>query len=170
MSNDADPSQLPIHPQTRIGHVHLKVSDLQRAVDFYTGVLGFQVMHRSDDAAFLSAGGYHHHIGLNTWFSKGGDPAPVSSPGLYHVAILLPNRLELARAYERLLRHAIPIRLAEDHGVSEAIYFADPDGNGIEIYRDRDKSEWPRTESGDFTMISEELDLTDLLAELERHS
>lgn len=166
MNNDTGDPQPAIHPDTRIGHVHLKVSDLERSVAFYTRVLGFEVMLRVDGAAFLSAGGYHHHIALNTWFSQGGSPAPQSAPGLYHVAILLPNRVELARAYDRLLRHGVTIRLAEDHGVSEAIYFADPDGNGIEIYRDRDRAEWPRDDRGEFTMVSAEIDLPSLLAEL----
>ena len=158
----------PVHPQTRIGHVHLKVSDLERSVQFYTQVLGFELQQRlGNSAAFLSAGGYHHHIGLNTWESRGAPPPPRYSTGLYHFAILYPSRLELARALARIIAHGWPIDGASDHGVSEAIYLHDPDGNGIEIYRDRDPSEWPR-DNGRIAMVTDPLDLDDLLGELER--
>jgi catechol 2,3-dioxygenase len=163
MSNSGEPS---IHPDARIGHVHLKVTDLDRAVAFYHDVLGFDVMELTDGAAFLSAGGYHHHIALNTWKSKGGPKADERAAGLYHAAILYPNRTELARAYARVLAHGVPIRLMEDHGVSEAIYFADPDGNGLEIYRDRPRSEWPRNPDGSLAMVSQDIDPDGLLAEL----
>ena len=157
-----------IHPETRIGHVHLKVSDLDRSIGFYRDVFGFEVTQRyGGQAAFLSAGGYHHHIGLNTWESQGGNPAPYGAPGLDHRAILYPNRLELARAVRRIARHGIHIQGASDHGVSEAIYFADPDGNGIEIYRDRDPSDWPHAADGSISMTTQALDLNDLLAELD---
>jgi catechol 2,3-dioxygenase len=156
-----------IHPQTFIGHVHLKVSDLDRSVQFYKDNLGFELQQKfGNSAAFLSAGGYHHHLGLNTWESKGGPPAPRHSAGLYHFAILYPNRVELARALRRLLDRGVEIDGAADHGVSEAIYLHDPDGNGIEIYRDRDRSEWPLTPEGEIAMVSEPLDLRGLLAEL----
>jgi catechol 2,3-dioxygenase len=161
----------PIHPQTVIGHVHLKVSDLERAVKFYTEVLGFEVMTRwRGSAAFLAAGGYHHHLGLNTWESAGGPPPAPGTTGLYHFAILLPNRRELARTFKRVLDHDWPIDGAADHGVSEAIYFRDPDGNGIEIYADRPREQWPREDSGDLTMYSRPLDFNALLAELEREA
>jgi catechol 2,3-dioxygenase len=157
-----------IHPQTVIGHVHLKVSDLGRAVRFYSDVLGFDLMQRwGDSAAFLSAGGYHHHIGLNTWESLGGKPPPRGTTGLFHAAILYPNRAELARAFKRLIDHEWPIDGASDHGVSEAIYLRDPDGNGIELYRDRPREEWPRSVDGRLAMVSEPIDLEGLLAELE---
>ncbi len=161
-------NERPMPAETRIGHVHLKVSDLDRAVAFYTEALGFEVMQRyGQEAAFLSAGGYHHHLGLNTWESRDGSrPAP-GTTGLYHVAILYPNRKELARALDRLLRHGVPIGGASDHGVSEAIYLDDPDGNGIELYRDRDPSEWSRTVSGELQMVTRRLDLDGLLRELE---
>ena len=157
-----------IHPQTGIGHVHLKVSNLDQAVKFYTEVLGFEVMaQRGDSAAFLSAGGYHHHLGLNTWESAGGPrPAP-GTTGLYHFAILLPNRQELARTFKRVLDSGWPIDGAADHGVSEAIYFRDPDGNGIEIYRDRPPEEWPRFADGALRMHNAPLDFDSLMAELE---
>ena len=158
-----------IDPGADIGHVHLKVSDIERALGFYRDVLGFQVMHRwGDSAAFVSAGGYHHHIGLNTWESLGGGPPPPGSTGLYHFAILYPDRRELARALKRLLDHGVPIGGASDHGVSEAIYLQDPDGNGIELYRDRDPAEWPRDADGTLSMTLARLDLEGLLAELER--
>jgi catechol 2,3-dioxygenase len=161
-------SEPPVHPQTVIGHVHLKVSDLDRAIRFYTELLGFEVMQRwGDSAAFLSAGGYHHHIGLNTWESRGASPPPRRSTGLYHFAILYPSRRELARAFKRLLEHAWPIDGASDHGVSEAIYLRDPDGNGIEIYRDRPREEWPRQPNGELAMQNAPMDLAGLLAELE---
>lgn len=154
-----------VHPDTRIGHVHLKVSDLDRAVDFYIRVLGFELQTRwRDEAAFLSFGGYHHHLGLNTWHSKGGPPAPPASAGLYHFAILYPDRAELGRAVKRLLDHGWPIDGAADHGVSEAIYLRDPDQNGIELYRDRPPAEWPREPDGSLRMFNAPLDLEGLLA------
>ena len=158
----------PIHAQTVIGHVHLKVADLDRAVAFYRDAFGFEVQARyGTQAAFLSAGGYHHHLGLNTWESKGGGPPPPGTTGLYHVAILYPDRRELARALKRLLDHGVRIDGASDHGVSEAIYLRDPDGNGIEIYRDRSREEWPMAADGDLAMTTLPLDLRGLLAELE---
>ena len=157
----------PVHPGTRIGHVHLRVADLERAIRFYRDALGFEVtQHYGTQAAFLSAGGYHHHIGLNTWESRGGAPPPSGSTGLYHLAILSPNRRELARALKRLLDHGVPIDGASDHGVSEAIYLRDPDGNGIELYRDRDPNAWPRDADGTLSMTLAPLDLDGLLAEL----
>jgi catechol 2,3-dioxygenase len=155
----------PIDPGTDIGHVHLKVADLDRAVDFYTGVLGFDLMTRMGDAAFLSAGGYHHHIGLNTWESKGGRPPPPGTTGLYHFAIRFPTRAALAKTARRVLEAGIPLTGASDHGVSEAIYLQDPDGNGMELYRDRPEEDWPRTPDGEFTMFTRPLDLRNLLAE-----
>ncbi|MDR7522838.1 MAG: VOC family protein [Armatimonadota bacterium] len=160
-----------IHPQTRIGHVHLKVSNLERAVAFYRDVLGFELTtYYGRQAAFLSAGGYHHHIGLNTWQSEGAGPPPQRSTGLYHFAILLPDRRELARTFKRLLDHGVPIEGASDHGVSEAIYFHDPDGNGIEIYADRDPARWPRRPDGTLAMTTQPLDLESLLRELDATS
>jgi len=157
-----------IHPATQIGHVHLKVSDLDRAVKFYRNALGFEVQqYFGRSAAFLSAGGYHHHIGLNTWESRGGPPPPHGTTGLYHFAILYPNRRELARALRRLLDNGAPIDGAADHGVSEAIYLHDPDGNGIEIYADRDPTEWPREPGGELRMVTEPLDFDGLMKELE---
>jgi len=162
------PPPQPIHPETRIGHVHLKVADLDRALRFYRDVLGFEVTHRyGDQAAFLSAGGYHHHIGLNTWESRGGARPPFGTTGLYHLAILYPNRKELARAVQRLAAAGIPIGGASDHGVSEAIYLEDPDGNGVELYVDRDQREWPRDAQGNLSMVTRRLDMASLLAELE---
>jgi catechol 2,3-dioxygenase len=156
----------PIHPDTRIGHIHLKVSDLERSVRFYTEVMGFELMTKyGDQAAFLSAGGYHHHIGLNTWESLGGLPPPRGTTGLYHFAILLPDRLELARTFRRMLDQGWPIEGASDHGVSEAIYLRDPDDNGIEIYADRPKEEWPRRD-GELEMTTRALNLRQLLADL----
>jgi catechol 2,3-dioxygenase len=156
-----------IHPRTHIGHVHLKVSDLERAVKFYRDAFGFEVQqYFGRSAAFLSAGGYHHHVGLNTWESRGGSPPPHGATGLYHFAILYPNRRELARALKRLLDMGVSIDGAADHGVSEAIYLRDPDGNGIEIYADRDRSEWPRDPSGELRMVTEPLDFDSLMAEL----
>ena len=157
----------PIDPGVDIGHVHLKVADIDRAIGFYRDVLGFDLMQRmGDQAAFLSAGGYHHHIGLNTWESKGGSPPPRGTTGLYHVAIRYPSRAALADALKRLVDNQIPISGASDHGVSEAIYLNDPDGNGIELYRDRPREEWPMAPDGTgVAMVSEPLDLEGLLAE-----
>lgn len=155
-----------VHPQTRIGHVHLKVSNLERAIDFYSGVLGFEVTQRyGSGAAFLSAGGYHHHIGLNTWDSLGAGPAPRGHPGLYHTAFLYPDRATLADALQRVLTAGIPIQGAADHGVSEAIYINDPDGNGVELYRDRQEHDWPRDADGNLQMVNAPLDLDALLSE-----
>ncbi|MBI5471445.1 MAG: VOC family protein [Ignavibacteriae bacterium] len=157
-----------VDPETRIGHVHLKVSDLERSVKFYTEVMGFDVMARlGDSAAFLSAGGYHHHLGLNTWESAGGSPPSPRNTGLYHFAILVPSRRELARALQRLAEHRWPIDGASDHGVSEAIYLRDPDENGIEIYVDRARDAWPRDTAGNLVMYTRPLDLNALLAVLE---
>lgn len=158
-------SNSPLHPAVRIGHVHLKVADLERALAFYCGVLGFQLTQRyGRQAAFVSAGGYHHHIGLNTWESAGGSPPAPGTTGLYHVAILYPDRAELADALRRLVDAGIPLDGAADHGVSEALYLRDPDGNGIELYRDRPESEWPRTPDGALEMTTARLDLPALLA------
>jgi catechol 2,3-dioxygenase len=154
-----------IDPRTDIGHVHLKVSDLDRAVAFYRDVLGFELMQRlGDEAAFLSAGGYHHHVGLNTWQSKGGRRPPPGTTGLFHFAIRFPDRAALAQALKRVVQAGIPVG-ASDHGVSEAIYFEDPDGNGIELYRDRPEEEWPRAADGKVAMMTAPLDLENLLAE-----
>lgn len=156
----------PIHPLARIGHVHLKVADLERAIAFYAGVLGFEVQQQAgSSAAFLSAGGYHHHIGLNTWDSLGGTPPPSGHTGLYHTAFLYPDRATLADAVRRILAAGIPIDGAADHGVSEAIYVTDPDGNGVELYRDRPETEWPRNSDGTLAMTNEPIDLKALLAE-----
>ena len=156
----------PIDPGVDIGHVHLKVSDLDRAVGFYRDVLGFEETTRlGDQAAFLSAGGYHHHIGLNTWESQGGSPPPPGSTGLYHVAIRYPSRAALAKALKRLVDAGVPLSGASDHGVSEAIYLHDPDGNGIELYRDRPREDWKTDPDGNLAMVSEPLDLNALLAE-----
>jgi catechol 2,3-dioxygenase len=156
-----------IDPRVDIGHVHLKVADIERALGFYRDVLGFDVMQRhGDSAAFISAGGYHHHLGLNTWERRGGSPPPPGTTGLYHVAIRYPDRKTLGDALRRLVEHRIPIDGATDHGVSEAIYLRDPDGNGVELYRDRPQEEWPRAEDGDgVAMFSAPLDLQALLAE-----
>jgi catechol 2,3-dioxygenase len=154
----------PIHPQTSIGHVHLKVADLDRAIAFYNGVLGFEVQLRfGDSAAFLSAGGYHHHIGLNTWESQGGQPPAPGTTGLYHVAILYPTRAALADALRRLIAAKVPLEGVSDHGVSEALYLRDPDGNGVELYWDRPKSDWPKDADGNLTMFTRGLDLRGLL-------
>ena len=156
----------PIDAAVCIGHVHLKVADLQRSLDFYCGVLGFQLMQRfGTQAAFISAGGYHHHIGLNTWESLDGRPPAPGTTGLYHVAILYPTRIALADALRRLTQAQIPLDGASDHGVSEALYLRDPDGNGVELYRDRPQSQWPRTADGALAMVSEPLNLNSLLAE-----
>jgi catechol 2,3-dioxygenase len=156
-----------IDPRVDIGHVHLKVSDIDQALAFYRDVLGFEVTQRlGDEAAFLSAGGYHHHLGLNTWESRGGSPPPRGTTGLYHVAIRYPDRATLGAAVRRLGEAGIPITGATDHGVSEAIYLRDPDGNGIELYRDRPREEWPLAEDGNsLAMISAPLDLDALVAE-----
>jgi catechol 2,3-dioxygenase len=154
----------PIPEGTRIGHVHLKVADLDRALNFYCHVLGFELMQRyGTQAAFVSAGGYHHHIGLNTWESEGGSPPPPGSTGLYHVAILYPTRADLANALKRLIENGIQLDGASDHGVSEALYLRDADGNGIELYWDRPKSEWPRTADGKLAMHTRRLDVASLL-------
>ena len=159
-------SNAPIDPQVRIGHVHLKVADLERSLAFYRDVLGFQVTQRmGDSAAFLSAGGYHHHIGLNTWESKTGSPPPPGSTGLYHVAIVYPTRAKLADALRRLINAKIPLDGAADHGVSEALYLRDPDDNGVELYWDRPQSQWPRTPEGELAMVTEPIDLNELLKE-----
>jgi len=153
-----------IDARVRIGHVHLKVADLDRALGFYCGVLGFELTTRlGHQAAFVSAGGYHHHIGLNTWESAGGAPPPPGSTGLYHVAILYPDRASLAEALGRLTRAGIPLDGAADHGVSEALYLRDPDQNGVELYRDRPAEDWPRAPDGSLRMFTRPLDLDDLL-------
>ncbi len=160
------PQSKPVHPAVRIGHVHLKVADLERALAFYRDVLGFEVTQRlGRQAAFLSAGGYHHHIGLNTWESQGGVAPHRGATGLYHLAILYPTRAELADALRRLVHASIPLDGAADHGVSEALYLRDPDANGVELYWDRPESQWPRTASGELNMVTEPLDLDALLAE-----
>ena len=154
----------PIDPQVRIGHVHLKVSNLERSLGFYCGVLGFELMQRlGTEAAFISAGGYHHHIGLNTWESLGGSPPPPGSTGLFHVAILYPDRATLGDALRRLLAAKIPLEGASDHGVSEALYLRDPDQIGLELYRDRPKEEWPHNPDGSIAMDTRPLDLDALL-------
>jgi len=156
----------PIDPGVDIGHVHLKVADLDRALAFYCGVLGFELQSRmGDQAAFVSAGGYHHHIGLNTWESRGGSPPPPGTTGLYHVAIRYPSRAALGDALRRLVESGISLDGASDHGVSEALYLHDPDGNGIELYRDRPKEEWPRDEDGNVTMFTRPADLQGILDE-----
>ena len=161
-----DQAQFSIPTGTRIGHVHLKVTDLPKALDFYCGLLGFEVMATyGKDAAFISAGGYHHHIGLNTWFSKGGQPAPKHAAGLFHTAILMPTRKDLALMLQRLNEAGYPLTGAADHGVSEALYLDDPDGNGVEIYWDRPKEDWPLNEDGSLNMYTRALDLHGLLAE-----
>lgn len=164
MSDPASVRAIP--PGVRIGHVHLKVADLERALHFYCGVLGFELTQRyGTQAAFVSAGGYHHHIGLNTWESAGGSPPPPGSTGLYHLAILYPTRADLADALRRLLAGGIPLVGASDHGVSEALYLSDPDGNGVELYFDRPESEWPRNAGGALNMFTRHLDLGALLKE-----
>src|SRR5215217_287131 len=163
--NTARPER-PIGTGVRIGHVHLKVADLDRALAFYCGVLGFELMQRYGmDAAFISAGGYHHHIGLNTWESRGGKPPPPGATGLYHVAILYPARAALADALRRLIEAGIPLDGASDHGVSEALYLRDPDENGVELYWDRPQGAWPLTADGELQMDTRKLDLDDLLKE-----
>jgi catechol 2,3-dioxygenase len=154
-----------IHPDVRIGHVHLKVAELERAIRFYRDVLGFEVTQRyGEQAAFLSAGGYHHHIGLNTWESLGANPPPPRTTGLYHLAILYPTRAELADALRRLVKAGIELEGASDHGVSEALYLRDPDGNGVELYWDRPNDQWPRMPGGELAMGTKALDLDALLA------
>jgi catechol 2,3-dioxygenase len=156
-----------IHPETRIGHVHLKVADIERALNFYRDLLGFEITQwYGDEAVFLSAGSYHHHIGLNTWQSRNAPPAPRNAAGLFHLAILYPERRELARALKQLLDAGYPIDGASDHGVSEALYLRDPDQNGVELYRDRPREEWPYTKEGRLAMVTRPLDLGGLLAEL----
>ena len=154
-----------IHPGVRMGHVHLKVANLERAIRFYSGVLGLEVMQKfGDSAAFLSAGGYHHHIGLNTWESEGGSPPPSGTTGLYHLALVYPTRAELGDALRRLKDAGVPLEGAADHGVSEALYLRDPDGNGVELYWDRPSEEWPRDAAGKLAMYTRRLDLEGLLA------
>ena len=160
------PDHGPIDPRVDVGHVHLKVSDLERAVTFYSGVLGFELTQRyGTQAAFLSAGGYHHHVGLNTWQSQGGAPPPHGSTGLFHVAFRYPDRPALAVALRRLLDHGVSLDGASDHGVSEALYLRDPDGNGIELYWDRPREDWPLDDAGGLQMVTRPLDLQDLLNE-----
>ena len=160
------PKSKPVHPQVRIGHVHLKVADLERSLQFYCDVLGFEVTQRyGTQAAFISAGGYHHHIGLNTWDSLGGSPPPSGTTGLYHVAILYPTRKALADALQRIIAAGIALDGASDHGVSEALYLRDPDENGVELYWDRPPEEWPRTPQGEIEMFTGRLDLNGLLNE-----
>ena len=149
---------------TRIGHIHLKVSDLERSLKFYCDLLGFEVQqYYGESAVFVSAGGYHHHIGLNTWHSKNASPAPINAAGLYHTAILFPTRKDLAVALKRLMEADYPLTGASDHGVSEAIYLNDPDKNGVELYWDKPKDQWPKDEKGNLLMVSDALDLDDLL-------
>ncbi|MES2139609.1 MAG: VOC family protein [Bacteroidota bacterium] len=159
-----------IPKQTRIGHVHLKVADLDRALEFYRDLLGFEVtMMYGSQAAFISAGGYHHHIGLNTWHSKGSPPASKEGVGLYHTAILYPTRKDLALIYDRLRKKYYPLTGASDHGVSEALYLDDPDGNGVELYCDRPQELWPKKSDGELDIFTKELDLDDLLKEIENN-
>ncbi|HXF48878.1 MAG TPA: VOC family protein [Verrucomicrobiae bacterium] len=165
MKNQKD--SRPVDGRVEIGHVHLKVADLERALDFYCGVLGFELMQKmGEEAAFVSAGGYHHHIGLNTWESRGGHPPPPGSTGLYHFAIRYPSRAALADALRRLQKARIPLQGASDHGVSEALYLSDPDGNGIELYWDRPRERWPKTPDGKLEMFTRPLKLDELLAEI----
>ena len=165
-AREATTAPKPIDQGVRIGHVHLKVADLQRALDFYCGVLGFELIQRfGDQAAFISAGGYHHHIGLNTWESRGGSPPPEGSTGLHHVAFVYPTRAALGGALRRLRAAAIQLTGASDHGGTEAIYLRDPDGNGIELYWDRPEKEWPRNPDGSLKIVSKPLDVEKLAAE-----
>ena len=165
MAGERQPDR-PIHPGAKIGHVHLKVADLDRALAFYCGVLGFELMQRyGTQAAFIAAGGYHHHIGLNTWESLGGSPPPPGSTGLYHTAILYPTRPALAGALRRLTAAGVPLDGASDHGVSEALYLRDPDQNGVELYWDKPQEQWPRTPDGQLAMHTRRLDLDSLLQE-----
>lgn len=157
-----------VNPGTRIGHVHLKVANIERALGFYRDILGFEVTQwYGEDAVFLSAGGYHHHIGLNTWMSRNAGPAPTNSAGLFHHAILYPERRDLALALSWLIEAGYPVDGASDHGVSEALYLTDPDGNGVELYCDRRQEEWPRSADGGLSMVTRPLDVDDLLRELE---
>ena len=157
---------MTLHPATRVGHVHLKVSDLEKAIAFYSGVLGFEITQRyGPEAAFLSAGGYHHHIGLNTWESKGGKAPPPGTTGLYHTAFLFPDRKALANVLKRIVEAGWQLTGAADHGVSEAIYLDDPDGNGVELYWDREEALWPRDAAGNLAMSNAALDLRKLLSE-----
>ena len=166
MSTEREDASEAIDPGVRIGHVHLKVSDLERSIRFYSGVLGFEVTQRhGSQAAFLSAGGYHHHIGLNTWESLGASPPPPGTTGLYHLAILYPTRALLADALRRLIAAGVPLDGASDHGVSEALYLRDPDENGVELYWDRPRERWPRSPEGGIAMFTRRLDLEDLLRE-----
>ena len=159
-----DTTERPIDTGVRIGHVHLKVADLDRALAFYSGVLGFELTQRfGDSAAFLAAGDYHHHIGLNTWESEGGSPPAPGTTGLYHLAVLYPTRAALADALRRLIAAGIPLDGASDHGVSEALYLRDPDGNGVELYWDRPQDQWPRDPQGGIAMFTRRLDLDALL-------
>jgi catechol 2,3-dioxygenase len=158
-------SEPPIDSRARIGHVHLKVADIERSLAFYSDVLGFELKQRMPGAAFIAAGGYHHHIGLNTWESKGGAPPPRGATGLYHIAILYPTRALLADALRRLMSAGIPLDGASDHGVSEALYLRDPDGNGVELYWDKPEDQWPRAQDGSLTMTLDPLDIDDLLSE-----
>ena len=161
-------SEERIHPETRIGHVHLKVADIERSLGFYRDILGFEVTQRyGEEAVFLSAGGYHHHIGLNTWAGRGVPPAPQRAAGLFHLAILYPERRELAKALRALVDAEYPLDGASDHGVSEALYLRDPDDNGVELYRDRPPEDWPRDRDGGLAMVTRPLDLGGLLAELD---
>lgn len=163
MSNQA----YTIPKNTRIGHVHLKVSDIGKSLEFYCDLLGFELISKfGTDAAFISAGGYHHHIGLNTWHSKGASPAPTQAPGLFHTAILFPTRKDLAFILQRLIEKGYPISGVADHGVSEAIYLDDPDKNGVELCWDRPEKDWPRNEKGDLQMFTKQLNINSLLAEL----
>ena len=161
----SDGSPRPIDPGVRIGHTHLKVADLERSLRFWHDVLGFEVIQRLPGVAFLAAGDYHHHLGLNTWESRGGTPPPPGTTGLYHVAILYPDRAALADALRRLIAAGIPLDGAADHGVSEALYLRDPDDNGVELYRDRPREEWPRAADGSLRMFTAALDLDGLLRE-----
>ena len=164
------PTEYKIPTQTRIGHIHLKVSDLERALNFYHGLLGFEITSRyGNQAVFISAGGYHHHIGLNTWYSKDSPPAPIHGVGLFHTAILYPTRRDLAMIYNRLQKADYPLTGASDHGVSEALYLNDPDGNGVELYWDRPKESWTFLEDGSIEMFTKRLDLNGLLGELQKN-
>jgi catechol 2,3-dioxygenase len=168
MAEPGDRTPEPIDPGADIGHVHLKVADVDRALDFYCGILGFELMQRyGEDAAFISAGGYHHHIGLNSWQSKSGSPPPPGTTGLFHTAIRYPTRRALADALPRLSEAGWPLEGASDHGVSEALYLSDPDRNGVELYWDRPREEWPRSADGEgVEMVTRPLDLDDLISEL----